>query len=209
MTQQRAVRTRAAVIAGAATEFAQHGYVGASVNRIIESTPVTKGAMYFHFPTKGAMAEAILDNAAAVYTAIANRWTAVDGVHPFEAIAGMVDDAAQAFDEDVALRAEARLTVETEFAPRQPLLALDTAVLDLAGRANESGCLREEFTAAKFVRVLSASLAGHRLLAHTAPLGIAASLEAGYRESVDTVLAASRTATCNESHGSDRTRASA
>ena len=209
MTQQRALRTRAAVIAGAATEFAQHGYVGASVNRIIESTPVTKGAMYFHFPTKGAMAEAILDNAAAVYAAIANRWTAVDGVHPFDAIAGMVDDAALAFDEDVALRAEARLTVETEFVPRQPLLALDTAVLDLAGKADESGCLREEFTAAKFVRVLSASLAGHRLLAHTAPTGIAASLEAGYRESVDTVLAASRTATCIESHGSDQRRASA
>lgn len=209
MTQQRAVRTRAAVIAGAATEFAQHGYVGASVNRIIESTTVTKGAMYFHFPSKGSMAKAILDNAAAVYTAIANRWTAVDGVHPFDAIAGMVDDAARAFDEEVVLRAEARLTVETEFVPRQPLLALDAAVLDLAGKADESGCLREDFTAAKFVRVLSASLAGHRLLAHTAPTGIAASLESGYRESMDTVLAASRTATCIESHGSDRMRASA
>lgn len=95
MTQQRALRTRAAVIAGAATEFALHGYVGASVNRIIESTTVTKGAMYFHFPSKGSMAEAILDNAAAVYAAIANRWITVDGVHPFDAIAGMVDDAAQ------------------------------------------------------------------------------------------------------------------
>lgn len=209
MTQLRAVRTRAAVIAGAATEFAQHGYVGASVNRIIESTTVTKGAMYFHFPSKGSMAEAILDNAAAVYAAIANRWITVDGVHPFDAIAGMVDDAAQAYYEEVALRAEARLTVETEFVPRQPLLALDTAVFELASKADESGCLREDFTAAKFVRVLSASLAGHRLLAHTAPTGIAASLEAGYRESVDTVLAASRTVTCIESHGSDRMRASA
>lgn len=31
MTQQRAIKTRAAVLDGAATEFAQHGYVGASV----------------------------------------------------------------------------------------------------------------------------------------------------------------------------------
>lgn len=209
MTQQRAIKTRAAVLDGAATEFAQHGYVGASVNRIIESTTVTKGAMYFHFPSKEAMAEAILDNADAVYTAIAHRWTTDDGVHPFDAIAGMVDDAAQAFAEDIALRAEARLTVETEFFPRQPLSTFNTAVLDLAGKADESGCLRKEFTPAKFVRVLSASLAGHRLLAHTAPTGTAASLDTGYRESLDTLLSASRTATCIESHGSDRTRVSA
>ncbi|MBW4781922.1 TetR/AcrR family transcriptional regulator [Rhodococcus fascians] len=209
MTQQRAIKTRAAVLDGAGTEFAQHGYVGASVNRIIESTTVTKGAMYFHFQSKEAMAEAILDNAAAVYTAIANRWTAIDGVHPFDAIAGMVDDAAQAFSENIALRAEARLTVETEFFRHRPLSAWDAAVLDLAGKAGESGCLRQDFTATKFMGVLSASLAGHRLLAHTAPTGTAASLEAGYREAVDTVLAASRTVTCIESHGSDRTRASA
>jgi AcrR family transcriptional regulator len=209
MTQQRAIKTRAAVLDGAATEFAQHGYVGASVNRIIESTTVTKGAMYFHFQSKEVMAEAILDNAATVYTSIANRWTAADGVHPFDAIAGMVDDAAQAFSEDIALRAEARLTVETEFIRHRPLSAWDAAVLDFAGRADESGCLREDFTAARFVRVLSASLAGYRLLAHTVPIGTAASLETGYREAVDTVLAASRTAACIESHGRDRTRASA
>jgi AcrR family transcriptional regulator len=209
MTQQRAIKTRAAVLDGAATEFAQHGYVGASVNRIIESTTVTKGAMYFHFQSKEAMAEAILESAASVYTEIANRWTAVEGAHPFDAIAGMVDDAAQAFSEDVALRAEARLTVETEFFQYRPLSIWDAAVGDLAGKAGESGCLREDFTAAKFVRVLLASLAGHRLLAHTAPIGSAASLETSYREAVDTVLAASRTVTCIESHVSDRTRASA
>lgn len=39
MTQQRAIKTRAAVLDGAGTEFAQQGYVGASVNRcrILES----------------------------------------------------------------------------------------------------------------------------------------------------------------------------
>lgn len=50
------------------------------------------------------MAAAVLDTATTSYTAIAARWSTADGVHALDAIAGMVDDAAQAYDHDVSLR---------------------------------------------------------------------------------------------------------
>ena len=189
MTQQRAVRTRADLLTGAATEFARYGYAASSITRILDNTACSKGAMYFHFAS-----EAVLDTAADVYTSIAKRWTTTDGAHPLDAIRGLVDDAAQAFDDDVSLRAEARLSVEPDFSARRPSAAWDAAVFGLVRRAAESGSLREGFTAEKFVRVLAASLAGHRLLAHIVPTGLAVSIRSGYRESLETVLAAATNA---------------
>lgn len=203
MTQERAVRTRADILEGAATEFAQYGYAGSSINRILENTASTKGAMYFHFPSKREMAAAVLDAAKATYTAIATRWSTAEGVHPLDAIAGMVDDAAQAFDDGVSLRAEARLSVEPDFHAHRASAAWEAAVLDLAGRAVESGALRAGFTAERFVRVLSAALAGYRLLAHIVPTGFRASISTGYRESLDTVLIAARTTGTVESGGEE------
>lgn len=192
MTQDRAVRTRANIVRGAATEFAQYGYAGSSITRILDNTSSTKGAMYFHFSSKREIAAAVLDTATAAYTAIATRWSTADGVPPLDAIVGMVDDAAQAFDHDVSLRAEARLSVEPDLHAHRSSAAWEAAVLELARRAAESGSLRAGFTAEKFARVLAASLAGYRLLAHIVPTGFRASISSGYRECLDTVLAAAR-----------------
>ncbi|MEV8236965.1 TetR family transcriptional regulator [Rhodococcus sp. NPDC077669] len=208
MTQERAVRTRANILDGAATEFARYGYAGSSVTRILDNTSSTKGAMYFHFSSKQEIAAAVLDTAAAAYIAIATRWSTADGVPPLDAIAGMVDDAAQAFDDDVALRAEARLSVEPDFHAHRASAAWEAAVLDLAGRAAESGSLRQGFTAERFVRVLAASLAGYRLLAHIVPTGFRASISTGYRESLDTVLAAARNTDAMESASEEKNTAS-
>lgn len=193
MTQQRAVRTRANLLAGAATEFARYGYTSASIIRILDNTACSKGAMYFHFSSKHEMAEAVLDTAAASYKAIAERWAAAKGTDPLDAITGMVADAAQAFTDDVSLRAEARLSVEPEFSARRPFAAWDATILVLASKAAESGFLRECFNAEKFVRVLAAPLAGHRLLAHIVPAGVAGSIRSGYTESLETVLTAATT----------------
>ncbi|MFY2787452.1 TetR family transcriptional regulator [Rhodococcus sp. MALMAid1271] len=208
MTQERAVRTRAAILDGAATEFARYGYAGSSVTRILDNTSSTKGAMYFHFSSKQEIAVAVLDTAAAAYTAIAARWSTADGVPPLDAIAGMVDDAAQAFDHDVSLRAEARLSVEPDFHAHRSSAAWEAAILDLADRAAESGSLREGFTAERFVRVLAASLAGYRLLAHIVPTGFRASIAIGYRESLDTVLAAARNTAATDAASEEMNTAS-
>jgi AcrR family transcriptional regulator len=62
MTQQeRAVRTRHAVLQAAATVFAEHGYTAATVADILKAAGVTKGALYFHFDSKEALARGVLE----------------------------------------------------------------------------------------------------------------------------------------------------
>ncbi|GGP94082.1 TetR/AcrR family transcriptional regulator [Streptosporangium pseudovulgare] len=57
---QQQERTRAAVLAAAGREFAEHGYAGAKVDRIAERAEMTRGAVYSNFPTKRALYLAVL-----------------------------------------------------------------------------------------------------------------------------------------------------
>lgn len=61
--QKRAQRTRAALITGAARTIACEGS-GVTVNDLIQAAGVTKGSMYFHFPSKDAVVHAVIDEAA-------------------------------------------------------------------------------------------------------------------------------------------------
>src|SRR6185503_7447166 len=59
--QQRAVLTRTRVLTAAAEVFARTGFLAASMNDIVDQAGVTKGAVYFHFPSKEARAVAIVE----------------------------------------------------------------------------------------------------------------------------------------------------
>ncbi|MEV3914129.1 ScbR family autoregulator-binding transcription factor [Streptomyces canus] len=59
--QERAVRTRQAVLVAAAEIFDQVGYDAASISDILARSGVTKGALYFHFPSKKDLAQGVLD----------------------------------------------------------------------------------------------------------------------------------------------------
>jgi AcrR family transcriptional regulator len=68
---QRGQRSRRAIIDAASSVFARHGYVKASLNEIIRESGLTKGAFYFHFPSKQALALAVvLDGQERVTTAV-------------------------------------------------------------------------------------------------------------------------------------------
>lgn len=58
--QERALRTRAALVRAAAEVFAECGFAGASVSKITERAGLTLGAMYFHFKNKEALAREIV-----------------------------------------------------------------------------------------------------------------------------------------------------
>jgi AcrR family transcriptional regulator len=59
--QERAVQTRAAILRAAAEVFDEFGYAGASISKIISRAGVTQGAMYFHFRSKEALAQAVMN----------------------------------------------------------------------------------------------------------------------------------------------------
>ncbi|MFF8955600.1 ScbR family autoregulator-binding transcription factor [Streptomyces sp. NPDC014894] len=58
--QERAVRTRRAIVRAAASVFDEYGFEAAPVAEILSRASVTKGAMYFHFASKEDLARGVL-----------------------------------------------------------------------------------------------------------------------------------------------------
>ena len=58
--QERADRTRRAILKAAAESFEVHGYLGTSLQDVVAGRRVSKGALYFHFPSKEELASAII-----------------------------------------------------------------------------------------------------------------------------------------------------
>ncbi|WP_052865681.1 ScbR family autoregulator-binding transcription factor [Streptomyces niger] len=61
LKQERALRTRRHLMRAAAELFDECGYEGTSVVRIVERAGLTLGAMYFHFPSKQALAREVMN----------------------------------------------------------------------------------------------------------------------------------------------------
>ncbi|MCX4545872.1 ScbR family autoregulator-binding transcription factor [Streptomyces sp. NBC_01565] len=59
--QERAVRTRRAILEAAAAVFDERGYEAATIADILARAGVTKGALYFHFCSKQELAQGVLD----------------------------------------------------------------------------------------------------------------------------------------------------
>lgn len=59
--QARATHTRAAMIDAAAREFAEFGYAGTSLSRIMKRIGGQAGHLYYYFPTKDSVATAVID----------------------------------------------------------------------------------------------------------------------------------------------------
>ncbi|MDJ0386138.1 ScbR family autoregulator-binding transcription factor [Streptomyces sp. G-G2] len=59
--QERAEITRQAILDGAAIAFDQSGFGATSLSDVVKHAGVTKGALYFHFPSKEALARTLMD----------------------------------------------------------------------------------------------------------------------------------------------------
>jgi TetR/AcrR family transcriptional repressor of nem operon len=62
VSERRAGTTRQRLIAAASRQFAHSAYSMVSLDDILAEAELTKGAMYFHFPSKQALALAIIDD---------------------------------------------------------------------------------------------------------------------------------------------------
>ncbi|QJS99026.1 TetR/AcrR family transcriptional regulator [Streptomyces asoensis] len=58
--QDRAIRTRQTILTAAAKVFEERGYQAATISEILLTAGVTKGALYFHFPSKEDLAEGVI-----------------------------------------------------------------------------------------------------------------------------------------------------
>ena len=62
--------TRQAMVVAAAEQFAQVGYHGTALSEVLAGSGATKGAMYFHFPSKEALADAVIAEADTIWAAM-------------------------------------------------------------------------------------------------------------------------------------------
>src|SRR5680860_744018 len=113
MQQERARKTRAAIVAAAAEEFGRRGYAAASVSTILTASRTTKGALYFHFDSKEQVALAV--HATAIETLTTLVGTALEiGLESADAIFKLGDAVAELFDHhNFLMRAEFRLLLES------------------------------------------------------------------------------------------------
>lgn len=192
--QERARRTRAAILGSAAIEFGKSGYAAASLNRILDGSNATKGAMYFHFDSKEDLARAVIEAAQERYRVATERWLGRSDLGPLDILHGLVDEIALRFQTDVIIQAEFRLIIEPDFyrdVQSGGGKVWSEAAYHLAVRAKQAGELSEGTDPERFTRVLQAVLAGQRYLADVS--GDAADIRARFEEGVEVVVESAAT----------------
>ncbi|MEW2395757.1 ScbR family autoregulator-binding transcription factor [Streptomyces sp. NPDC046862] len=109
--QERAVQTRTQILDAAAQLFDERGYGGTSVKDVADRVGMTKGAVYFHYPTKEALTIAVVE-------AHYERWPLLlesvqsKGLGPLDTVMELLDRTAEAFCDDSVVQGGARLQME-------------------------------------------------------------------------------------------------
>ncbi|MEV6058281.1 helix-turn-helix domain-containing protein, partial [Streptomyces sp. NPDC052107] len=106
--QARAVQTWRSIVDAAASVFDDYGYERAAISEILRRAKVTKGALYFHFASKEAIAQAIMDE----------QTSTVDFAQEGSPLQSLVDGGQQfafALRHNSMARAGTRLSIEGVF----------------------------------------------------------------------------------------------
>jgi AcrR family transcriptional regulator len=164
--QARALATRETILDAAAHEFAAEGYQGASLSKILERSGVTKGAMYFHFASKEAMARAVADIMEARIPEVVADWVG-PGHDPLGAAAHLAVGWAVILRDEVACRGGLRIVHEGALGPERARFPYDfweTVHAGLFARAREAGTLRADIDPAELARTVVALGTGVRVI---------------------------------------------
>lgn len=109
--QARAQRTRAQILESASTAFAAHGYDGVSLNQVIRDSGLTKGAFYFHFPSRDELALAAFRHKQEQLVARIGERVDADAP-PLERLKTILRERAALLEEDPSLFVVVRLGIE-------------------------------------------------------------------------------------------------
>jgi AcrR family transcriptional regulator len=109
--QERAVRTRQALVRAAAEEFARYGYDGTSLSAISKAAGLSVGAVTFHFPSKVQLADAVQHEGRAVTVAALERLSAEPRA-PLRLVIELTLELARLLEQEVCVRSAIRLTHE-------------------------------------------------------------------------------------------------
>jgi len=165
--QNRSIETRETLLLAAAQEFDEHGYAAATLQGVADRLGKTKGALGYHFPSKGSMALSIVERFYAELPALVERYSTGGSTDVRSLVAMSLEVAAQ-FRDDVMVRAAVRLqrdvdVVDVEMpTPYVNWIALTEAALR---DAENAGQLVKGLDVAAAARVLVAAFFGTQQVA--------------------------------------------
>jgi AcrR family transcriptional regulator len=164
--QRRAVVTRHGLLEAAGEHFAATGYHGTSLREILEACGVTKGALYFHFPSKQALVEAIIAETVQKWTEMAAEIRG-RGIDPLQALIASVDGVFQLMLTDPIVHGAIRLLNGPGVPSDQARVHYQHAEAFVAthlGDAAAAGLLRDETDIHGMAQSIVAAITGHRLI---------------------------------------------
>lgn len=109
--QQRAHETKAKILKAAARSFSIDGYAATSMNDIVAEAASTKGAVYFHFDSKEAIARELINHWLTALGGI-RQSTDESAIPAIEQLAAFFNGSAALIADDALARAGPRLTTE-------------------------------------------------------------------------------------------------
>lgn len=156
--QQRAIDTRRNTLRGAAVVIERRGYEAATIAEIVAESGVTKGALYFHFPSKEAIAEAIIAEQRAWLTERED----LEGA-PVQAIIDISYGFVEAILDDPLMRASIRMTTDRAAAPETIAAGYEgwiTVIEGLLGQADRAGTLLPHVRPAGAAYIMTSTVTG-------------------------------------------------
>ncbi len=93
--------------------FAERGFLGTSVNDLLDAAGVTKNAFYSYFPSKEALAVAIVEHAAAQWPDLFEAFESLRAP-ALDTVVALSFEVADRLTHDVVMRAGVRLSLERE-----------------------------------------------------------------------------------------------
>lgn len=162
LKQERAIRTRALILDAAAETFANKGYPDTTILDVAQLTGATKGAVYFHFANKNALAVAVADE---FYSHLAGLAQEVKdlGLPPRTAVMELLLRTGAMFRDNKIVQAGARLQLEhslIDVSLPTPFVGYLQVVAELLRSAEQEGSLPDGADPEMLARVLVSAFFG-------------------------------------------------
>jgi len=110
---QRADETYLRVLHTSASLFAERGFLGTSVNDLVDAAGLTKNAFYSYFPNKEALAVAIVEHTAAQWPPLIATFEALRAP-AVDTVVALSFEVAERYQHDTIVRAGIRLSLERD-----------------------------------------------------------------------------------------------
>lgn len=169
--EAKARATRSAVLAGAARVFDRVGYRNAVVSEISKESETTAGAMYHYFPSKEAVALAVVEEARQQLLAV---FEGADQLSPISRLVHVSARLGALAQGDPVSRASLRLALEPGTLQEHPMRYLQDwqlATRELVQTAIDAGELRGDAGSERVARRLVSGFVGAAMLAAAQPAG--------------------------------------